>query len=311
MTANATIVMRGRLQVMFAGFLFAFGSVFIRMIEEASSWHIVAWRGVFLAIFMFVYLIYKRRDSVRGSIQDSIQGSIQDSVLDIFREAGLHSLLAGLALSSAFIFFVFALTHTTAAQALLMLSLASFFAAILARIFIGEHPSRTTWVCMIIAVFGVMIMVQSGLQDGTMIGAFYGLMAALSYAIYSVTLRVGRAKDMTPSVCAAGVITAIVGFSILGFSGISILIPAYDLVLCSGMGFIHLGLGLLILLAGSKHVMAAEIPLLTLTEVVFGPLLVWLMVNEIPNDATLIGGAVLLVAVVGNGLGGRMKRQTA
>jgi len=283
--------LRGRVLILSAGVIWSLGSLFIRLIDQATVWQIVGWRGMFLAIFLLGYIAWKRRDNNSG-------------LTGAFREAGITGIFGGLALSGAFISFVFAISFTSAAQALLMLAMAPFLAALLGRVILKENPRRATWVCMSIAAIGVLYMVRDGVMEGTYLGALFGFLSAVSFAIYTVILRWGRARDMTPSVCMGGIITAITGFTVLALNGDSFQIPARDIMLCAAMGFIHLGLGLIVFTMGSKYVPAAELPLLTLTEVVFGPIWVWIAVNEVPSDSTLIGGAVLLAALIGNALSG-------
>jgi drug/metabolite transporter (DMT)-like permease len=280
--------MRGRMLVLLAGTFWSLGALFIRLTEEATTWHIVAYRGAFLVMFLFAYLAWKRRGDVLGA----------------FREAGFTGFFGGVFLSGGFICFVFAMMNTTAAQALLMLALAPFIAAVLGRIFLKEVPRRATWICMSIAAFGVLIMVRDGVAEGTFIGALFGLMAGVSFAVYTVILRAGRARDMTPAVCTAGVISSGAGFIALSVGGVSIALPLNDIIMTAGMGFIHLGMGLVIFTIGSRHVSAAELPLLCLTEVVFGPIWVWMAVGEVPALATLLGGAVVMLAVVTDALSG-------
>ncbi|MBT4890177.1 MAG: DMT family transporter [Rhodospirillales bacterium] len=280
--------MRGRMQVLLAGMLWSLGSLFIRLTEEATTWHIVGYRGYFLVLFLLGYIAWKRRGDVVGA----------------FRESGLLGFFAGLSVTGAFIGFVFSISHTTAAQALLMLSVAPFLAAILGLIILKEVPRRATWVCMTVAGAGVLIMVRNGVEDGSFIGALYGLMAAMCFAVYTIILRLGRTRDMMPAVCTAGFLSGSVGFIALYVTGIGFMLPLNDVVMCAGMGFIHLGMGLVIFTIGSKTVSAAELPLLCLTEVVFGPIWVWMAVGEMPPNDTLIGGGVVLLAVVGNALSG-------
>ena len=128
-------------------------------------------------------------------------------------------------------------------------------------------------------------------------GNLCGLGAALAFAAFAVTLRRGRAVDMTPAVCWAGIWGLLIGAFMIWFSGLSYSVTLNDLALCAVMGVVQVGLGLILFTAGSRYLPAAELTLLSLTEVVLGPIWVWLGVGEIPSLLTVIGGAVVLGAV--------------
>ncbi len=127
------------------------------------------------------------------------------------------------------------------------------------------------------------------------------LPAALGFAI---ALRRGKTRDMLPSVCLAVVFTALVAGVMFSAGAGGFAISARDLGLCAAMGAVQIGAGLTIYTAGSRQVPAAELALLSLSEVVLGPIWVWLGVGEIPSLTTVIGGAVMLGAVVGHAASG-------
>ena len=148
-------------------------------------------------------------------------------------------------------------------------------------------------------------MVWEGFAGGNPLGNLTALMAASGFAGFTVALRWGKTRDMRPAVCWAALFTlAVAGFMIvLGGAG-GFAISAWDLGLCIVMGMIQIGAGLLVYTAGSRHLPAAELALLALTEVVLGPIWVWLGIGETPSLATLLGGAIVLCAIAGNALSG-------
>jgi drug/metabolite transporter (DMT)-like permease len=132
----------------------------------------------------------------------------------------------------------------------------------------------------------------------------YALLTAFFYACYVIALRRGRAIDMLPSTCLAGIISAVISGSMAVIYKQGLQIPGHDLLLCTILGTVQLGCGFLLFTFGSRHVPAVELILLALTEVILAPVWVGLFVGEIPGPSTFLGGGVLLVAVVGQALVG-------
>ena len=261
--------------------------------QHANEWQILFYRSASLVLTLLVYL---------GLLN-------QGHLLRAFRQAGMYAALAGAFLSIGFTCWIFAMTHTTIANALFVLSAAPFLAAILARFYIGERVQPSTWLFMLLASSGVAVMVGEGVVVGTLAGNLFALGAATGFAAFSVTLRKGKAVDMTPAVCWAGVWATLFSAIALFWSAHSFVLSTHDILLCGLLGFVQVGLGLILFTAGSRHVPAAEITLLSLTEVVLGPIWVWLGVGETPSQLTLLGGAIVLSAIVAQAIHGvRSKR---
>ena len=212
-------------------------------------------------------------------------------------------------LAIGFTCWIFAMTHTTIANALFVLSAAPFLAAIFARLFIGESVQPATWLFMLLASLGVAVMVGEGAAIGTLAGNLFALGAATGFAAFSVTLRKGKAVDMTPAVCWAGIWAGLIGATMLHWTAQSYALSTHDVLLCALMGIVQVGLGLILFTAGSRHVPAAEITLLSLTEVVLGPIWVWLGVGETPSQLTLLGGVIVLSAIVAQAVQGVRKKR--
>jgi drug/metabolite transporter (DMT)-like permease len=172
---------------------------------------------------------------------------------------------------------------------------------------------------MAVAVAGVAVMVGGGLAPGRLVGNLLALGSAVSIAMVSVLLRRGRQGDMTPAVFWSGLVSA--GLAVValllaaeGAPRAAFAVSPRDLLLCSIMGSVQLGLGSVCYALGARHLPAAALQLLALLELVFSPLWVWLVVGEVPATATLAGGGLVMVASVLQAVGGRplMKlRQTA
>lgn len=285
----ASALLRGRILVLVSGMFMSLGGLFIRSVEAADEWQILFWRSVGLAVALLVFIFVRNgRDTWRR-----------------FREAGASAMVGGLCLSAGFICFVFSMTHTTVANTLFMLSAGPFMTAILGRLLLGEAVRRATWIAMAAAGIGIAVMMGESLAVGDPFGNIMGLGAALSFAAFAVALRWGgRNADMMPATCFAGLFAAAAAGAALAVQGGSFAVSQNDLVVCVAYGVVGIGIALIIFTTGARLVAAAELVLLSLTEVVLGPVWVWLVYAETPSLPTLLGGVILLGAIAGQALTG-------
>ncbi len=285
-------VLRGRILVLVAGAGMSLGGLFVRSIESADEWQILFWRSIGLAVALLTLIAFRSRGRVGAA----------------FREAGRPALIAGTCLAAGFVCFIFSMTHTTVANTLFLLSAGPFIAAIMARLLLGEVVGRTTWIAMAVAALGVAVMVGDGVVAGDPFGDLTALGAAVGFAGYAVALRRGRGADMMPATCLAGLIGATASGMAIALGGTGYAVSTPDLALCLTYGAVAIAGSLVIYTIGSRSVSAAELMLLALTEVVLGPVWVWLAFAEVPSLATLLGGAILLLAIAGQALSGMRRR---
>lgn len=270
------------------GFMLAAGAfasvngVLFRNIEAASDWQIIFWRNGTMFLFLIGLLALRSRGAVGGA----------------FRAAGKPGLAGGLILGAGNIFFALSIINTTVANALFILSASPFISAILAWFLLREHVRRRTVLAMIAALAGVGVMVMEGLGAGRLFGNLMAVGTALAHAGFVVSLRFGRHADMLPSIVIAGASAALVAFAVGGPMAVS----WHDFALCAAMGVGAMSIGFICFTIGSRHVPAAQVALLSLSEVVLGPIWVALAVDEWPSILTLIGGVLVLSAIIGQAL---------
>jgi len=281
--------LRGVVMVMAAGGFWSLGGPLVRSLEAAGEWQVLFVRSSAVVVSVLLALAWRYRAGWPGQV----------------RRAGGLALLAGLALGGAFCGFIFALMHTTVANAVFVLSAAPFLTAVLGWLVLGEAIRRGTWLAMGAALAGVAVMVAGGIAAGALFGNLMALLAMAGFSGFAVALRLGRGGDMLPAVLWAGLAAALLA----AVMAPDLEMTARDVVLCAVMGVVQITAGMLLFTAGSRSVPAAELALLSLTEVVLGPIWVWLLVGEVPRLETLAGGAVVLAAIVGRALSG-MRRKT-
>tara|TARA_B100001059_G_C17752153_1_gene537804 strand:- start:199 stop:1056 length:858 start_codon:yes stop_codon:yes gene_type:complete len=212
---------------------------------------------------------------------------------------GWPGLMAGAMLAGAGITFLQSMTHTTVANTLFVLGGIPFVTSGLAWIFLKEKPGRPTLVTMIIAFFGIVIMIGEGFTIGSVYGNLMALMTTLFFSIYAVIVRFNRQVDMLPAILISTVlIMAMTGLTQRGVLPIS----KDDLWLCLLWGGVMSGFTSASFIVASRHIIAAELTIFMLLEFALGPVWVWLFVNEIPSKWTLAGGALVIVAVLGRSI---------
>ncbi|MDH3473882.1 MAG: DMT family transporter [Rhodospirillales bacterium] len=286
--ARDPLYLRGVVMVMIAGSFWSLGGILYRLIEAAGPWQVLAYRSGALAAMLAVVLLARYRGRVFAQ----------------FRQAGWPAALGGACLAVGFTGWIFALEHTTVANGVFILAAAPLATALLARIVLREAIGAATWAAMAVALLGIGVMVAGGLQSGALFGNLMALMAMTGFSGFAVALRAGRAGDMLPAAFWAGLFAA----AFAGFMAGDLAVSGRDFALGSLMGVVQIGFGLMLFTAGSRHVPAAELALLSLTEVILSPIWVWLWIGEIPSLATLAGGAIVLAAIVGRASSGLRRK---
>ena len=191
--------------------------------------------------------------------------------------------------------FMVALNHASVAQVLFIQAIAPVLAALLGRAVLGERLSARTVIAMAVALLGVGIMVGSP-GGGSALGDGLSVLMAFAFAGAIVIARYRRDVSMAPAVCLAQLMLLVVAAPFALAGGISLGVS--DVLWLALLGAGQIGLGLILLTIGARLIPAAQVALISLLEVVLGPLWVWLAVDERPSAATIVGGAIVVAAVV-------------
>lgn len=264
-----------------AGVCWSTGGILVRKVSIADSWEIVLWRSVFMVLFLFTVLAFWHRRSVFAKIA----------------AVGLQGALCGLFLASTFFFFILSVTRNTVANTLVLMSTGPFFVALFGKIFLTERIPPRTWLAIGVALSGITLMFSEGLDKGQSLGNFLALGVPTAFSLNIIILRRAKAHvDMVPSVMLAGI------FSILIALPLSWpLTPSLsDLAVLGVMGCIQLGTGCLLMTVATRYLSAGEVGLLALLETILGPIWVWLDIGERPTDIALVGGLIVIGALLFN-----------
>ena len=210
-----------------------------------------------------------------------------------FRSMGAAGLAVAACTTIASASFIVALNHANVANVLFMQALSPIAAALLAWIALGESITRRAAVAMVVAVLGVGLMV-GGPGSGGALGVGVSLLMTLAFAVAIVITRHRREVSMAPAICLSQVFVVLLAAPFADPASIT----RRDLGLLVLLGVGQMGLGLVFLVVGARLIPAAEVALITLLEVVLGPLWVWISISERPAPTTILGGFVVIFAVL-------------
>ena len=283
--------------VLLAGILWSFGALVVRYIEDARSvpWQYLFFRGLTIFVLLNLYLFVKEGKSFVNN----------------YKKIDLSVIIGGIGFATAFIGFIWSITHTSAAVTLMMLAAMPFMASILGYIFLKEKVSLTTFIAIIIAAIGISFMAFNSSKMGTLFGLMLGLLSSLGFSIGSVSLRWNKRTPTFTTVSLAGLFCAIISFAVLIISEQSFFTTFRNSSLSALHGTLVCS-GLILYSIGSKNIPAADLTLLSLTEVLGGIFWVWLPIfgiNEVPTTNTIIGGSVLTFAILFYSLNTKRKRR--
>ena len=271
--------------VLIAGTLWSFGALTVRYIDNAYlvPWQYLFFRGLTIFLFLNVYLFLKEGKSFTQN----------------YKKVGLSGIIGGTSLGAAMMTFIWSITHTSAAVTLLMLAAMPFITAIIGYIFLKEKVSSTTFISIVIAAIGIVFMALNSSKIGTLFGLVFGLLSALGFSIFSVSLRWRKETPTFTTVAIAGLFCAVFSFFVLLSSDANFFTTFKNSSLSALHGLLVVS-GLILYSIGSKNLPAAELTLLSLTEIIGGIFWVWLPIfgiNEVPSNNTIIGGVIITFAI--------------
>ena len=278
---NAITRLPGPLLVFFGAITLSFGGIIVKSFEGANLWQILFWRQIFFSITIVIYLFFTYKKNFFKSFYDS----------------GLPGFFGGLALSVGFVAYVFAMYTTTVANTNFIISLETIFLALFGYFFLKEKINLITLISIILGISGVLIILGNSLSIQTseqFIGNVIALIMPISFAILVIIVRKYPNVDMVPAQFTAGIAAALIGF----FIADQLIMSSKDFILASIAGIFQIGFGFILITVGSRTTPAAAVGVLMLIESVLGPLWAWLFINEVPPMTVLIGGGVIIFAIL-------------
>jgi drug/metabolite transporter (DMT)-like permease len=276
----AGIDRRGALLVFGSAAVWSFGGAIARFLSVTDSWTIIFWRSLCAALFLLGFML--QREGRAGMRQQ-------------FISMGLPGLGVAICFATASTSFVVALAYTTVANILLMQAGAPLFAALMTYVLFREKVGATTWVAIVAVMAGVGIMVSDSIQGRVSpVGDSLALLISIAVAGATVLTRRHANIGMMPAVFLGTVISMVVAVPLAG----GIRVSAADAALLFIFGALNLALGMILFVTGVRLLPAALAALIGTAEPVLGPIWVWLVHGETPTGRTLVGGSVVIVALL-------------
>jgi len=268
----------GYILLLFGGFCLSWGGFVIRSFEEASVWQILLLRSFFfmLALIVFLAATYKK------------------NTLNILKDAGFPAVLGGLVMSFSFIAFVVAMTNTTVANVVFIISTQTMFLAIFGYFYLKEKVSLVSFISILLAMSGITVMVGNSLSSGFFFGNLVALAIPINFSILVMIIRKNKNLDMVPAIFYSGIFSVIYGLVLSE----SFVFTSHDILMGFFLGVPQLAFGFICITIGSRSTPSATIGLLMLSETICAPIWVLLFLNEIPPVSTLIGGFIIILAIV-------------
>ena len=256
----------------------SFGGLIVKSFEGSTLWQILFWRSVFfiLVISIFLFISYKK------------------TVFSALYKSGLPGLVGGIILSVGFASYVFAMYETTVANANFIIQTQTLFLAIFGYFFLKETISKLTLFCIFLAISGILLMLGTSISPGQMTGNLVAFIMPISFAILILIIRKFPEVDMIPLQLVAGIFAMIIGLLLSP----TIMVSPKDIFLGFLAGFFQVGFGFIFITIGARSTPAAFVGIIMLTEAVLGPFWAWMFANENPPLTVLIGGSIVITAVV-------------
>ena len=272
--------------VLIAGLFWSFGPYVVRHIDNAQQvpWQYLFTRGIVIFTILNLFLYLEEGNQFLGN----------------YKKIGISGLVGGIGLGIAMITFIYSITNTSAAVTLLCLAAMPFITALLGFMFLKEEISINVWIAIAIAAIGILVMAIDNTGKNTILGFIFGIISSIGFSVFSVTLRWRKDTPKFTTVAVAGMFCALVSGLMLTINDLSFLSSGKNHALFATHGTL-VCLGLILYSIGSKHIPAAELTLLSLTEVIGGIFWVWipiLGINEIPSQSTIIGGFLIFLSIV-------------
>ena len=272
--------------VLFAGLIWSFGPLVVRYMNEPNlvPWQYIFARGWTIFILINLYLFFEEGKNFFKN----------------YLKIGISGLIGGSGLGIAMITFIFSITHTSAAVTLLCLAAMPFFTALLGFLFLKEKISLNVWIAILIATIGIVIIALGNTEKNSLLGLIFGMASSIGFSVFSVSLRWRKETPKFTTVAFSGFFCFTIASIMILKSNMVFFSTSYNGALFSLHGTL-VCMGLILYSIGSKAIPAAELTLLSLTEVIGGIFWVWvpfLGINEIPSSNTIIGGFFLFMSIM-------------
>ena len=268
----------GYILCLLGGFFLSWGGLLIRSFETKDMWQILLIRSFFFVIALTIFLILTYRGNT----------------VKVIKKSGIPAIIAGLFLSLSFVAYIAAMSMTSVANVVFIISTQTIFLAIFGYLFLKEKISLRGFIAIISALIGMVIMVGNSINQGTLLGNIVSFAIPINFTILVMIIRKFPELDMVPAIFYSGIFSGIYGL----FLSSSLTFSMNDIIMGFLLGVPQLAFGFICVTIGTKTTQAVTVGLLMLLETIFAPIWVWIFLNEVPPSSVLIGGLIIISAVI-------------
>ena len=268
----------GFILCLLGGFFLSWGGLIIRSFETKDIWQILLIRSIFFVIALTIFLIltYKR------------------NTLKVIKDSSFPAIIAGFFLSLSFVAYIVAMSKTTVANVVFIISTQTMFLAIFGYFYLKEKVSLISFISILLAMSGITIMVGDSLFSGSFFGNLVALAIPINFSILVMIIRKNKNLDMVPAIFYSGIFSVIYGLILSE----SFVFTSHDVLMGFFLGVPQLAFGFICITIGSRSTPSTTIGLLMLSETLCAPIWVWLFLNEIPPLSVFIGGSIIILAII-------------
>ena len=268
----------GYILCLLGGFFLSWGGLIIRSFETNDIWQILLIRSLFfmIALTAFLFLTYKK------------------NTINIIKKSGFPAIVAGLFLSLSFVAYVVAMSKTTVANVVFIISTQTIFLALFGFLFLKEKITLKGLIAITLAFVGMLVMVGDSINQGTLFGNIVAFAIPINFTILVMIIRKFPDLDMVPAIFYSGIFSGIYGLLLAS----NLTFSSNDIIMGFLLGVPQLAFGFICVTIGTKTTKAVTVGLLMLLETIFAPIWVWIFLNEVPPISVFIGGAIIISAVI-------------
>ena len=268
----------GYILCLLGGFFLSWGGLIIRSFETNDIWQILLIRSFFfmIALIIFLVLTYKK------------------NTIAVIKKSGLPAVVAGLFLSLSFVAYIVAMSKTSVANVVFIISTQTIFLAIFGYLFLREKINFKGFVAITLALVGIVVMIGDSVNQGTLFGNIVAFAIPINFTILVMIIRKFPKLDMVPAIFYSGIFSGLYGL----FLSNNMYFSANDLLMGFLLGVPQLAFGFICVTIGTKTTPAVTVGLLMLLETIFAPIWVWIFLNETPPISVFTGGAIIIFAVI-------------
>ena len=278
---KSNIALRPLLLTVLAPVFWSTGGVGLRL-ADVSPWEVLFWRSLFMTMFLFSWSLLSGGKEVLSSYYRTV---IRGRWVTLF-------------FSLSLIFYVFSMSNTTVADSLLIQGTAPILIVVLGWIILGEPLKKMTLAALMVVCVGLLVIMVPSIEKGGLTGNFFGLAKAFAFAAGTIAIRQRKSVALLPAITtAAAFVTLTAAFFIPSFS-----IAPKNLLILAYLGFFQTGIAFVLFTTWSGKISSSITGLVVILEAVLGPIWVWLLLDERPPFTTLLGGAIIITALVSHTL---------